>query len=94
MKIPFSLIGVPPITSSSKIGIDVAFIDNVFGTRKSKLAWFNPNYNSYQNPFYFGTVDFTTVNLPLSVLSYAANQQTDGDLLKWTTANEINIKGF
>ncbi len=54
VKIPFSVLGITVTTMSQKIGLDIMVIDNDNGKWEGKLAWFNTQDNSWQNPSRFG----------------------------------------
>jgi hypothetical protein len=49
---------------------------------------------TFLNQHYYTSVPCGTVTLPVALLDFKGTPQYNGNLLTWTTANEVNNKGF
>ncbi len=91
VKMPFSVLGITTPKNAQKIGIDLMLVDNDNGKWKGKLAWFNTQDDSWQNPSKFGTATLSApdVEAPTVPMALVASTITQNSFtLNWNASTD------
>jgi len=72
----------------------VYYIFNYHKAQVQSMVWQATRVPSGTPSQYLGGINFSKISLPLDLLSIDAKADHSGNLLEWTTSNEIGVEGF
>jgi hypothetical protein len=97
IRLSWSGMGVSAPSPGAYIGFDVGVNDDdTNGARDNQLSWNDATFAEYGNTSLFGTLQIPncTNPLPIELLSFVGQKESETIVLNWSTATEVNNDKF